>query len=140
MGKNKEAGNLGEREVVELIQCPNCKKELMLLPESLPLVDIQCKACHFRAQVKTNNCKPKDEIFGSGWDIMEKTLKAGYFIPPLITNFKWRNFQEIRLYPFIPWSSLKKRILSPHAKRANYKMFNYVGLTTLPFFVLYKNF
>jgi len=31
---NKEAGDVGEKEVVGLIPCPNCKKPLMLLPTS----------------------------------------------------------------------------------------------------------
>lgn len=137
-GVNKEFGDIGEREVVELIPCPNCNKELMLLPPNYPLYDLQCTGCSFRAQVKTNKSKPKKEIFGAGWDIMDKVLKSGYMVPPLITNFKWKNGQEIRYYPFIPKKNLKKKQLPPTAKRANYKMFNYVGLDELPYFILYK--
>lgn len=139
---NKQAGDMGEQDVVNLVTCPNCKKSLELLPKSFPLCDVQCFACHFRTQIKTNYSRPKDEIFGAGWDIMDKVTKSGYLIPALITNNKWSEEgvekQEIRFYPFIPKVNLKKRQLSETAKRANYKMFNYVGLDTLPYFVLYK--
>ena len=142
MSKNKESGDIGELEIVNLVPCPNCKKKLMILPKNYPLFDVQCVGCSFRAQVKTNQSKPKKEIFGAGWDIMEKVLKSGFIIPPLITNFKWEEkkekCQEIRFYPFIPKSNLKMHQLSSTACRANYKMFNYVGIDRLPYFILYK--
>ncbi|MDD4290539.1 MAG: DpnI domain-containing protein [Patescibacteria group bacterium] len=142
ISNNKINGNQGEQEVVDLVKCPNCGKELMLLPTNYPLYDLQCIGCNFRAQVKTNRSKPKKEIFGAGWDIMEKVLKSGYITPPLIVNFKWKEKdqerQEIRFYPFVPKDSLKKYQLSSTARRANYKMFRYVGLDKLPFFILFK--
>ncbi|MBI3772900.1 MAG: hypothetical protein HY272_09400 [Gammaproteobacteria bacterium] len=139
---NNKSGNDGEREVIRLVSCPNCSKPLMQLPTNYPLYDVQCSGCAFRAQVKTNKCKPKDEIFGAGWDIMDKVLKSGFIVPPLLVNFKWKekgkNKQRIVFYPFIPKSNLKKRQLSSSARRANYKMFNYIGLSELPNFVLYE--
>lgn len=111
----------------------------MLLPPNYPLYDLQCTGCSFRAQVKTSNSKPKKEIFGAGWEIIDKVLKSGFTIPPLIVNFKSSHGQEIQFYPFIPKGNLKKRQLSSSAKRANYKMFNYIGIDKLPYFVLYKN-
>lgn len=112
----------------------------MLLPPSFPLCDIKCTACQFRAQIKSNNSKRKVTIYGSGWDIVEKTFKAGYLLPPLILNFKWMEngifYQEILFYPFVPKRHLKKRVLS---KTANYKMFNYVNMDKLPFIILYTN-
>lgn len=63
-------------------------------------------------------------------------------VPPLIINFKWSDktgdHQEIRFYRFIPKKNLKMHKLSPIARRANYKMFNYVRIDTLPYFVLYE--
>lgn len=142
MSKNKKSGDTGELEVVELVPCPNCGKKLMTLPKNYPLYDIQCVGCSFRAQVKTNNSKPKAVIFGAGWDIMEKVLKSGFITPPLITNFKWtekgEEKQEIRFYPFVPKKNLKMHKLSATARRANYKMFNYIGIDKLPYFELYK--
>jgi len=142
MSKNKEHGDAGELDVINLIPCPNCKKKLMILPKNYPLYDVQCTACNFRAQVKTNHNKPKSIIFGAGWDIMEKVLKSGFLVPPLIANFKWKEGgkekQEIRFYPFVSKNNLKKHQLSATAKRANYKMFNYIGLDQLPYFILYK--
>lgn len=142
MPNNKIAGDFGEQEVVDLVPCPNCLKKLMLLPKNFPLVDVQCTGCNFRAQVKTNLSRPKKEIFGAGWDIMDKVTKSGFIIPPLITNYKWiengKERQEIRFYPFIPKVNLKKRKLSETARRANYWMFNYIGLDTLPHFELFK--
>jgi hypothetical protein len=141
MSKSKDSGNLGEDEVVNLVVCPNCKKKLMKLPNNYPLYDVQCTGCSFRAQVKTSNSKPKDEIFGAGWEIMDKVTKAGITIPPLIVNFKWNENgienQEIQFFPFIPKDNLRKRQLSPTARRANYKMFNYMGLQKLPKFILF---
>ncbi len=141
MSKSQDLGDAGELEVVRKVPCPNCSKKLMCLPKNYPLYDVQCIGCSFRAQVKTNNAKPKAVIFGAGWDIMEKVLKSGFITPPLITNFKWSDktgdHQEIRFYPFIPKKNLKMHKLSPTARRANYKMFNYVGIDKLPYFVLY---
>lgn len=142
MSKNKLSGDTGEREVVEKVPCLNCGKKLMCLPKNYPLYDVQCVGCSFRAQVKTNNSKPKAIIFGAGWDIMEKVLKSGFITPSLIANFKWSDktgdHQEIRFYPFIPKKNLKMHKLSPTARRANYKMFNYIGIDKLPYFVLYN--
>ena len=142
MAGNKASGDYGEQEVIDLVPCPNCHKKLMLLPTAFPMVDVQCTACNFRAQVKTNNSRPKAEVFGAGWDITEKVLKSGYLMPPLITNFKWVELgeirQEIRFYPFIPKMNLRKRTLSEnHKTRPGYKMFNYIGLDSLPHFILY---
>jgi DNA-directed RNA polymerase subunit RPC12/RpoP len=143
MAGNKKAGDIGEREVAKLVPCPNCGKKLMQLPPNYPLFDLQCTGCSFRAQVKTNNSKPKDEIFGAGWEIMDKVLKSGFMVPPLFANFKYREGdnqrQKVIFYPFIPKTNLRKRQLSPTAKRANYKMFNYRGLTKLPHFVVYED-
>lgn len=141
-GLNKQFGDLGEKEVVELIPCPNCGKELMVLPPNYPLFDVQCSGCSFRAQIKTNRSKPKREIFGAGWEVINKVLKSGYPMPPLIANYKWSDktgeHQEIHFYPFIPKKNLKHRTLSSTARRANYKMFNYTGLDQLPHFILYQ--
>jgi DNA-directed RNA polymerase subunit RPC12/RpoP len=140
MPNNKKSGDDGELDVVEKMPCPNCGKKLMILPPNYPLYDVQCEGCNFRAQVKTNRSKPKKEIFGAGWDIMEKVLKSGFIAPPLITNFVWsekgNEHREIRFYPFIPKRNLKMHKLSPTARRANYKMFNYVGIDELPYFVI----
>jgi ssDNA-binding Zn-finger/Zn-ribbon topoisomerase 1 len=142
MSKSKDNGDAGELEVVKLVPCPNCGKGLMVLPKNYPLYDVQCVGCNFRAQIKTSNSKPKSTIFGAGWDIMEKVLKSGFLVPSLIVNFKWEDeevlHQEIRFYPFVPKINLKKHQLSPTARRANYKMFNYIGIDDIPFFTLYK--
>ena len=142
MPTNKETGNAGEQQVVDLVPCPNCKKELMLLPKNYPLYDVQCTWCSFRAQVKTISNKPSKIFFGAGWDIMEKVLKSWFMIPPLFANFKWKEKewekQEIRFYPFIPKVNLKKYQLSETARRANYKMFHYQDMDSVPYFIVYK--
>ena len=132
-------GKLGEKEIVDNVGCPNCNKSLMQLPENYPLFDLQCTGCSFRVQVKSINSKPKDTIFGAGWQIMNKVLKSGYMVPPLIVNYKWsenNNLRhEIHFFPFIPKPNLKSRVLAPKKNRANYEMFNYIGLSKLPCFV-----
>lgn len=138
---SKKVGDIGESELIDIIACPNCSKDLILLPTGYPLYDIQCTACNFRAQLKTSNSKPKSVVRGAGWEIINKVLRAGYLTPPLLVYFKWKTendieCHEVRFYPFVPKKNLKKYILSPTARRANYKMFNYVGLNSLPYFVL----
>lgn len=139
---NKKHGDIGEKEVVAFVSCPNCGKKLMLLPPNYPLYDVQCTACSFRAQIKTNNKKPSKEIFGAGWEIAEKVLKSGFMMPSLITNYKWvdkdENKQEIRFYPFVPKKNLKKSLRDIKSKGRKYWMFNYIGLDELPFFMVYK--
>ncbi len=142
MAGNQKAGDVGEKEVVKNVECQNCGKHLMQLPKNYPLYDLQCTGCSFRTQVKTYNSKPKDVIFGAGWEIIEKVLKSGFMVPPLFAIFKWKengkDRQEIIFYPFIPKANLKMRQLSASARRANYKMFNYVGLTKLPSFKVFE--
>lgn len=142
MPNNKISGDTGEQEVVEKVPCPNCGKNLMTLPKNYPLYDVQCTGCLFRAQVKTNNTKPKSEIFGAGWSIVEKVLKSGYMVPSLITNFKWSDktgeHQEIRFYPFIPKKNLKKRFTKIQKTGRELWMFNYIGIDKIPSFELYK--
>lgn len=141
MAGNQAAGDKGEKDVVRLVPCPNCGKKLMQLPKNYPMYDVQCTGCTFRAQVKTNNSKPKDEIFGAGWDIMAKTLKAGFMAPALLTNFAWveggRRHCEIRFYPFIPKDNLRKRATFIKKQERKLNMFNYVGIEKLPHFVVY---
>lgn len=139
--KNGESGKVGEQDIVKLVPCPNCSKKLMVLPPNFPLYDVQCTGCQFRAQVKTNQCKPKAILFGAGWQIMNKVLKSGYMTPPLFLNFKWiekgEQKQEIRFYPFVPKKNLSNYTLSPNARRANYEMFTYINMDKLPFFSVY---
>jgi len=138
---NRHVGTAGEKEVVALVKCPNCNKDLMLLPPNYPLYDVQCTGCSFRAQVKTINSKPKNIFFGAGWEIVDKVLKSGFMMPSLFANFKWQENKitkhEVRFYPFIPKKNLKKYKLSSKAKRANYKMFHYREMNNLPFFKVY---
>jgi hypothetical protein len=104
------------------------------------MYDVQCSACSFRAQVKTNSCRPKNEVFGAGWDVLSKVLKAGYMVPPLIVNFRWiengARKQVIRFFPFIPRQHIRKRKVK-RKNRTVYPMFNYTGLDRLPCFQLY---
>lgn len=141
---HKLTGDVGEKEVIEKIKCPNCGKKLVLLPQGFPMYDVQCSRCMFRAQVKTSNTPPRNTVRGAGWDIYEKVLKAGYLSPPLIVNFKWECeggvCQEIRFYPFIAKGNISKHQLSPKAKRANYRMFNYIRLNQAKYYMLYSGF
>lgn len=142
MADNHPTGDKGEKDIVELVPCPNCGKGLMQLPKNYPLYDVQCTGCSFRAQVKTNKSSPKSAVFGAGWQIMNKVLKAGFITPPLFLNFKWlekgKNRQEIRFYPFVPKKNLSHYKLSETARRANYEMFTYIGMDKLPYFPIFK--
>lgn len=142
MESNRQSGDKGELEVINLVPCPNCGKKLMILPPNYPLHDIQCTGCSFRAQVKTNKSKPKGVVFGAGWQIMDKVLKSGFITPSLFLNFKWteknKKRQEIRFVPFVPKKNLRKYQLSAKARRANYWMFNYIDMDKLPYFLVYE--
>jgi transcription elongation factor Elf1 len=135
-------GKRDEKKIVNRVACPNCNKELLLLPPGYPPYDIQCSGCSFRAQVKTNQCKPKNEVFGAGWDIIGKVLKSGFIVPPLFVSFKWRvaneENQAISFFPFVPKTHLKKYELSQGAQNAGSKRFNYVGLLELPHFISFR--
>lgn len=139
----RELGDIGEQEVCELIPCPNCSKQLVKLPKGFPMYDVQCSGCMFRSQVKTVKSKPKNTIFGAGWDIYEKVLKAGFLAPSLIVHFIWESdkgiCREVRFYPLIAMGNIKKYQLSSSARRANYKMFKYVKLDKIPHFVLHQS-
>lgn len=140
---NKQHGDEGEREIIDKVPCPNCESKLMALPPSFPLYDVQCTRCMFRAQVKTNNRKPSNVIFGAGYDIYEKVLKAGYLAPSLIVLFRWYTKsgfnEEARFYPFIAKGNIRKYRLSPAARRAGYNMFVYHKLDKVPHMVLFKS-
>jgi hypothetical protein len=142
MNKNKVAGNKGEQQVIKLVPCPNCGKALMKLPESFPIYDLQCTGCFFRVQVKSSQSKPRpgNVIRGAGWAVIDKALKSGMLMPPLIVNYQWtengKKRHRIVFYPFVRRDNLKKRRLSD-PKRSNYWMYDYVGLDQLPYLVLY---
>ncbi|MCL5409844.1 MAG: hypothetical protein M1607_03230 [Patescibacteria group bacterium] len=140
---NKQIGDIGEQEVVEHVPCPNCGKKLMCLPANFPMYDVQCTGCIFRAQVKTNNSTPKNNILGAGFDIYEKVFKAGFLAPSLIAVFRWQVPEglklEIRFYPFIAKWNIKKYTLYSTARRANYKMFRYEQLDKISYMVLYQS-
>lgn len=52
MPNNKTSGDLGEKEIIELVLCPNCGKRLMLLPPNYPLYDVQCTGCNSGHKLK----------------------------------------------------------------------------------------
>ena len=139
MKSAKKKGDLGESAVVKLVRCPNCGKRLVRLPPSYPLYDVQCSGCSFRAQVKARYRSPTPIVTGAGWNVLHKVLKSGFMVPPLLVLFRWsergRRRQEIRFYPFVPKAHLKPYRLSASARQANYMMFNYVRLSSLPHFV-----
>lgn len=121
---NKQTGDTGELTIARMIKCPNCKRELRPLPPNYVLFDVQCSGCVFRAQVKTNRCAPKEVIFGAGYSVLKHYLRTGHMIPPLIVNFEWkargRRRHEIRFYPFLAESHVRRRRLP-----SGYVMFNY---------------
>ena len=149
MSKPHVSGAKGELEIINDYKCPNCNSKLLRLPASFPLFDVQCQRCLFRAQVKTTtDCAPKDQIFGAGWDILEKNLKAGHLIPPLIVIFNWQDKKTKKLNKkifFFPFLTEKKNIhhrkRSHKGKRPGYPEFNYIGLRdeTVPKMVLYDS-
>ncbi len=142
VGNNRHRGKKGEKQVVNLVRCPNCGKKLSLLPPGYPMYDLQCTACSFRAQVKTPSRSPKNQVLGASWDILHRVLRAGFMIPPLIINFTWGTGrgrkQIIRFYPFIPTRNIVPYKVNSQGN-ASYKSFYYTGLDELPHFDLYES-
>lgn len=144
MKSNQQKGTDGEEDVVHKVRCPHCGKRLQLLPPGFPLYDVQCEGCVFRAQVKTNACKPKAQIFGAGYRMLSHSRHSGQLIPPLIANFRWREkgkaCQEIWLYPFLTKQNIRKKVRSGRGSRPGYEEFNYVGLLSedTPKVILYE--
>ena len=132
MKSNVSRGTDGERDVISKVPCPNCGKRLIALPKGFPLFDVQCTRCVFRAQVKTNHSKPKDEIFGAGRVVLNHALRSGQLIPPLIANFHWKEGRKKRqvviLYPFLTQKNIRKRTRGAAGARPGYKEFNYLRL------------
>ena len=128
----KDSGDAGEDYIVRRVKCPSCESALMKLPRAFPMYDIQCTRCLFRAQVKSANCFPKGEVFGGGLDIMEKNLRVGQMIPPLIANFYWGSGRtkgrKVYLFPFLTQRNLPPRTRSSGGARPGYREFNYVHL------------
>ncbi len=140
------SGTTGERWVKRNVRCPHCHSKLMLLPQGFPLVDVQCTRCLFRAQVKTNRCKPKDQIFGAGWEILDRSLRAGQLIPPLLVYFEWSaknsgNCRRVIFYPFLTEDNIQRHKRPRSGRRPGYKQFNYIGLLqkTTPKVILYTS-
>lgn len=127
-------GTAGERWVTKRVRCPSCRSKLMLLPPGFPLFDVQCTRCVFRAQVKSNRCKPRDQIFGAGWEILDRSLRTGQLVPPLLVNYEWsdkatgKERHEVWFYPFLTKANIRQQKLSKGA----FKQFNYVGLDGAP--------
>ena len=142
---NRDRGTGGEVDVVEKLDCPNCGKALELLPSGFPLFDVQCTGCVFRAQIKTNRCRPKIQVYGAGHQVLSHFQRTGQLIPPLIVSFSWsagrRRLQEMWFYPFLTNDNIKKRTRGVKGSRPGYKEFNYVGLLDehTPRVLLYKS-
>ncbi len=139
---NRERGTLGEKDVIRKVRCPNCGKKLRLLPVGFPLFDVQCVACVFRAQVKTNNGSPRNEIFGSGYTVLRHSMAIGQLIPPLIANFVWSEGRSARqlivFYPMITKRNIRTRKRGAGGSHPGYEEFNYIGMKDAPSQVLYE--
>jgi hypothetical protein len=150
--ESQKVGDKGAKDVVNTVKCPNCDHKMIELPKNYPLYDIQCKACYFRAQVKTSSSGPNAKgqfnktPQGAGWGILEKVLKAGYQFPPLIVINKWtdketkKNMKRILFYPFIPRAGnkyVRTYKTSEFHRQPNYPMFSYRNLGGLPSIQLY---
>jgi hypothetical protein len=70
--------------------------------------------------------------------VLEKTLKTGQLIPPLLLNFQWTDGatselrHEVYFFPFLTKDNVRRRQRSASGQRPGYKEFNYVGLLNVP--------
>lgn len=72
MINNRKSGDEGEKEIIKLINCPNCGKKLMLLPSGYPLYDVQCTGCNLSRingwKYALENCEIKPGIINPEQD------------------------------------------------------------------------
>lgn len=70
-------------------------------------------------------------LVGLGW-------VYGCFIQVTSNTKNSKNMNKIKFCQFIPKHNLNKYQLSATARRANYEMFHYGNMDTLPFFLVYE--
>jgi hypothetical protein len=132
MNINRARGAAGEKFICANVPCPNCGRPLQLLPPGYPLYDVQCSGCVFRAQVKTNVSRHRDQVFGAGYSVLEHYIKSGQLIPPLLMYFRWKEGRrwrkQVHFFPFLTRRNIRPRTRSDSGSHPGYREFNYVGL------------
>ena len=139
MAKNKitskkELGDWGEKSVISLCICPNCKKQgtLKQLPPNFKCADIICDFCGYLAQVKTSSQdlinQIPDQILGAAWSAQKERMDASIYFPLFLVLFKSvrefsifylsKDLQNINM--FVP-----RKPLSEYARRAGWQGFLY---------------
>jgi hypothetical protein len=139
---NTESGKRAEEFVVAHTRCPYFDKSLIRLPPATPVYDVACVRCEFRAQVKSVETAPRSRIRGASARPLAGLRLAGKLSPPIIVVWGWsgvtRTAVAVYLFPLVPWSQIKERVLPPaHKTEAGRLMVDYHALSSLPFFSLY---
>ena len=132
----QELGNVGEKLVAKLCQCPKCKRArtLKTLPLNFKCADIVCDFCGYLAQVKTsrvaNVTRVPNTILGAAWKPQQERMDAGIFFPVFFVLISKQNPRTKAIYYLS--ADLQKlemfvvrKPLSSSARRAGWQGFYY---------------
>lgn len=131
----KALGEWGEKKVIRLCTCPNCKKPgtLKQLPLNFKCADIICDFCGYLAQVKTSSQDSieniPDRILGAAWSVQKERMDSSIYFPLFLVVFK-----SVRVFSIFYLSKdlqneamfIPRKPLSKNAKRAGWQGFIYL--------------
>jgi hypothetical protein len=92
--------------------------------------------------VKRVLAPPRDRIRGASWNVLSHHLKTGHLLPPLFVCFGWPSGapepQTVWFFPLVPATNLQVRVLSERHQTPGRKMAEYVGMRSVPQFVVFE--
>ena len=131
----QKLGEAGEKIVAKNCACPRCKrtKSYKRLPNNFKCADLICDFCGFLAQVKActvaDISKPPDVIRGAAWGPQNERMQAAIYFPLYIVTVNNEKKKHAVFYLSAdlqePQIFQLRNPLSPTAKRAGWRGFNY---------------
>jgi type II restriction enzyme len=128
-------GTLGETLVVQLCQCPRCKrsKTLKRLPPNFKCADLICDFCGFLAQVKASTAQdvnvPPKMLLGAAWGPQKERMDAAIYFPLylVLVSADQRKYAVYYLSADLQPPELfrPRKPLGPEARRAGWCGFLY---------------
>lgn len=131
----QDLGAFGEKIVAKLCDCPRCKRPRTLkrLPPNFKCADLICDFCGFLAQVKASTSSdaatlPKS-ILGAAWGPQKERMDAAIYFPLYLVlataDLKRFSIHYLSAHLQPPELFVERNPLSPTARRAGWKGFNY---------------
>ena len=126
-------GQFGELSVAKSCTCPKCKRSRTLkrLPANFKCADIICDFCGYLAQVKSMTVRDVDQVpgtvIGAAWAPQESRMQAGIFFPLflVLVSGAQNAISYLSADLQVPQMFVKRKALSPSARRAGWQGFFY---------------